>query len=172
VRVLAAYFMPIAKGRGLDRLWISADLSLGDAAGTALVCGLINAGLGAAAAVMQSGPAAARSLEAHCRPLWTPDAKWRVRVRCILRPTLSQAICAAWYAYCLQRDQQRGKPRRGPQPQQGGERREQQPQQGGERRGQQAQRDGERREQQALRDGERRGQRRRGDDHGPAATPS
>lgn len=101
--VLQAYWRPVARRGGWERLEAQVTLSLGDAAATALACGLVNAIMGLVGARLQASPARPLLVRAHCRPDWAVQAGWTAEARCILRPTLSQAISAAWYAYRLWR---------------------------------------------------------------------
>jgi len=98
-------------GGALALVEVRAVLGTGDAAETAIVCGFVNGLLGTLAAVLQSSRARARAVRAHCGPVWSEQAVWHIELRCILRPTLSQAIRAAWRVYRLHR--QRQSPARG-----------------------------------------------------------
>lgn len=89
----------IVAALSLRQLTVRMSLSTGDAAQTAVACGVLNALGGVAAAGIKRLPHAPRRVAIEAHPLWGPDRVWLLDLRCIARPRLSQAISAAWRLY-------------------------------------------------------------------------
>ncbi len=103
LRVVWGFLVESAARGGLRSVELLVWLGTGDAAATAIASGLVNGMLGAAAGVWSAGATFPRRLRAVCTPVWRDAPVWRVELDCILTPSLSQAIRAAWRAYRLVR---------------------------------------------------------------------
>jgi hypothetical protein len=99
LKLLPNEFPRILRALSLQSLDVHLVLGTGDAADTAIVCGLANAVGGLGIAMVSRTPGAPRRASFRAVPRWGPGAGARLRVRCIARPTLSQAIFAAWRVY-------------------------------------------------------------------------
>lgn len=105
----------VLEALSLRRLSLRVGISTGDAAQTAVACGLLNALGGLAAIAVRRLPHAPRRIAVAIRPVWRPDRMWRADLRCIASPRLSQAIPAAWHLYFASRAASAGQPRARPQ---------------------------------------------------------
>jgi hypothetical protein len=90
----------ILEALSLRRFSLKIGISTGDAAQTAVVCGFLNAAGGIAVAGIKRLPHLPPRVAILAQPLWRSDQMWRVDLRCIANPRLSQAIFAAWRLYC------------------------------------------------------------------------
>lgn len=99
----AAKFAPLAgdviEAVSLDTVDVAVSLGTGDAAGTAVLCGLANAVGGVGLALLSRAEGRPRHASFRVVPRWGDRAGATLRLDCIARPRLSQAIFAAWRVY-------------------------------------------------------------------------
>lgn len=103
LRLVRDFLARVAEGGGFRSAEALVWLGTGDAAATAIGTGIVNGLLGAAGAVWSSSATFPRRFRALCTPVWSDSPFWRIELDCILAPTLSQAIYAAWRVYRLVR---------------------------------------------------------------------
>lgn len=96
VRPLLGYAV---RALSLERITVRVAVGTGDAADTAVLCGLLQAMGGAGLALMSTLDGAPRNASFRVVPSWSGSAVVRLEFICIAKPRLSQAILAAWRVY-------------------------------------------------------------------------